>query len=175
MHGYRRISIMALVVGLTVTVGWAQGPSPRPQTLVAPQVGVCLHEGAETAIERQRREEALAAVRLTNQVVGLAMAFRVRPGNASYPSWDEVAVAGVRMGRMDGGQMGRLARQLQWGADDLLPGWRVHYIADRNGYAFSLADSRDLCGWTYFSDERGLVAEGHTLDAPERVVPIESQ
>ena len=79
--------------------------------------------------------------------------------------------AGARLGRMDGGALGRLARTVQWGSAEPLPGWRVHYVADTNGYSLTLTDSRDACGWTYFGDERGVVGQGYPLEALQGIVP----
>ncbi len=172
----QRIALTAGVFGMMVVAGWAQVPLPPPRAQISPRAA-CLHESpSETAAEKQRRDDALAAVHLTDQVVAMGQGFPgFRPSGAPYPSWAELAVPGARLGRMDGGPMGRLARQIDWGSGEPLPGWRVHYVADRSGYSLSMTDSRDPCGWTYFGDERGVVAQGYVLSAPERFVPVDSQ
>ncbi|MEQ1760787.1 MAG: hypothetical protein ABL986_20965 [Vicinamibacterales bacterium] len=138
---------------------------------------MCLHESGETWAERQRRDEALAAVHLTDRLVDLTRSEsrRLTGRLGPYPAWSDLSAAGARLGRMDGGAMGRLARKVQWGNREPLPGWQVHYVAGDEGYAVSLTDTRDACGWTYFGDERGIVAEGYPMDAPVGVVPVDSQ
>ncbi len=171
-----RVAVAGAALSLTTVAGWAQIPGPPPRMQAPVLAGACLHEGYETAAERQRRDDALAMLRLTARLVGMSRGFPIfnqdLPG---YPSWEELAAAGARLGRMDGGPMGRMARKVQWGSAEPLPGWRAHYVADRSGYALSLTDSRDKCGWTYFGDERGVVAQGYALDALDGVVPVDSQ
>jgi hypothetical protein len=139
--------------------------------LIAPalaQAQVCLHRGFESPVEVRRREEALAAARLINSVMGRA---RLPNQPARYQSWEELAaspaIATLRA-------MGELARNIQWGSSEPLPGWRIRHITGDEAYAFSLTDARDPCGFTYSSDESGVVVEGYPVENGRRggIVPI---
>jgi hypothetical protein len=127
----------------------------------------CLHKEFETAVQRERRDEALRAVRLINS----ANAMQGRFGRP-YPPWEELAANAGNL-RMDGGPMGRLARKMQWGAREPLPGWTIYYLAAENGYAFSLRDALDPCGFTYVSDDRGVIVAGEAIEPRTRVIPTE--
>jgi hypothetical protein len=165
----------AVAAGTLTIIGLASAQVRPPRPRVPGLQVQCLHEESETDAERQRRERALALVHLTDRLVQMARQFpAVRPPEP-YPSWDQLAGGGARLGRMDGGPMGRLAREAAWGTGEPLPGWRAHYVADINGYSLSLTDSRDACGWTYYGDERGSVGHGYLLDARGGVVPVDSQ
>jgi len=165
---YRRLGpiFMAGIFGVVSSAGAQVSPRSGPSV-------ACGHGQAESAMERERREEALSALRLTARAVDMAMG----PGRtASYPRWDDVALAGARLARMDGGSMGRLARQMAWTSAELLPGWSRHYVADQGGYSLELRDRRDPCGWSFVTDERGPVLQGSLLDpGGPRLVPVDSE
>jgi hypothetical protein len=137
-----------LSVVLLMGLGWA-GP------LLAQGQQACLHAGLETNVEAQRRQDALAATRMINTLVGGGLPVRA----PAYPTWEQVAgLAGLASLRSMGGPMGDLARRIQWGAREPLPGWRIHYVAGEDGYAFSLTDTRDPCAFTYSSNDTGIVS-----------------
>jgi hypothetical protein len=176
MQLIERLTLVLATLGLAAGVAWAQVRPTPPRVERGDRIGMCLHEAPEAAAERQRRDDALAMVRLTDRLVGMLGGFpSLGRRSETYPTWEDLGAAGMRLGRMDGGPMGRLARQVQWGTREPLPGWQAHYVADGNGYALSLTDTRDPCGWTYFGDERGVVAQGYALGAHEGVVPVDSQ
>jgi hypothetical protein len=131
----------------------------------------CLHRGLEAAEEVQRRDEALLAMRLIDQ----ALLQRSPFSRAPYPTWEELAGSpAIPPLRGMGDQMGEVARKMRWGTDEPLPGWQIHYVAGRDGYAFSLTDVRDPCGFTYYANDTGAIAEGHQLRDSRRgrIVPI---
>jgi hypothetical protein len=121
----------------------------------------CLHSGAlEAPAEARRRDDALAAARMINTLA----ASRLSNRSTGYLTWEQIAdspqLASLRGA---GGPAGELARKIQWGTDEPLPGWAIHYIASDNGYAFSLTDTRDPCLFTYSSNDRGVVVEGQPV------------
>ena len=129
----------------------------------------CLHEGGETQFDRARRTEALNAARLINTAQ-----VRARGGGA-YLSWEALATSPVvtaLRGRDIIGAAGEVARKMIWGSDEPLPAWRIHYVAQRDAYAFSLTDQRDPCNFTYASNDTGVIVEGYPLGATTRVVPL---
>lgn len=115
----------------------------------------CLHDGRETPAERTRRTDALTAVRLINTAEAGLKLFRDLPELANAPA--------VMVMRSEGGQTGKVARAIHWDSDELLPGWRAHFVVTDNRYALSLRDTRDACGFTYSTNETGLIVEGYPI------------
>ncbi len=130
----------------------------------------CLHGRAETAGARNSRLDALRAARIINSAQG----WEARGG--SFLPWEQLGSAGyVILLRGDGGRSGDLVRRMKWGEREVLPGWRIHFVVADEAYAFSLRDSRDACGFTYSSDESGVVLEAYPVERdgslPRRATP----
>lgn len=148
---------------LAVAVLWS---APSSAQLARP----CLHGSNETPTQAERREEATDAADLINRVLGR------KPLGSSYPSWEQLENwAGLSSYRGMRGPLGDLARKMTWGANQPLPGWQIHYVAENDAYAFSLTDVRDPCRLTLASNDRGIVIEGQpTMPRTPRVVPLDS-
>lgn len=126
----------------------------------------CAHGRDETPEERTRREDALQAVRLINAAQG------TRPFMGGYIPWDRLGLSDYVISlRGDGSRGGELARRMNWGGSEVLPGWRVHFVATLRAYAFSLHDVRDPCGLTYSSDDTGAVVRGYPVDRERTLRP----
>jgi hypothetical protein len=122
----------------------------------------CAHGPLATPEARARRDDALAAARLIDA------AQATRPLMAGYAPWQRLGSSEyVASLRGEGGSTGELARRMNWGAEEVLPGWRIHMIATPRAYAFSLRDLRDPCGFAFWSDESGKVMGGYPVD-PDR-------
>ena len=159
---------MRLVVFMAVAaLAWGADPAFAQRVQIRP---MCLHGGDESPAEAERREEALAAVRVITQVLS-------RPSFARtpYPSWEELADSQAVL-RLRGlrGRDGDLARRMQWGAGEPLPGWTIHYLATAAGYSVSLTDSRDGCAFTYHTNETGLMVAGVAIQGRPSIVPLET-
>jgi hypothetical protein len=117
---------------------------PRIRPDVRPE---CLHGSNETPAEGQRRLEALNAMRL---IYGLLD--KVPVSMFGYPSWETLArskaVADLKNAP---GTAGELARTIQWGASEPLPGWRLSYETTLTSVDFALTDATDPCSFTYSS------------------------
>jgi hypothetical protein len=149
-----RFSWLALAAALWTTPALAQARD------------ACLHSGVETPDEARRREEGLAAARLINSMT----AGNVRlPNQPRYQTWEQLA-GSQQVGTLRGmgGPLGDLARKIQWGGDEPLPGWRIHHVISATGFAISLLDTRDPCGFTYYSNESGVVVEGYPVVGTRR-------
>jgi hypothetical protein len=74
------------------------------------------------------------------------------------------------------GTWGDLVRKIDWDTDQPLPGWRIHYVAAQDGYAFSLSDLRDPCQFTFASNDTATVIQGRLADrrGQVRVIPLDS-
>ena len=154
--------------------------------LLAPMFVMARPDGA-TAQEQcasagptsQRRTEALRAVRMFNTAASAEgrspLVPRPRTPEPPYPEWSDLGTSGsVAMWRADGGPTGDLARKIRGGDIEPLPGWEMHWVASADGYAFTLTDVRDRCGFSYSSDERGVILQGVTLQPRFSVLPAET-
>ena len=147
----------------------------QPQRLAAQEQ--CSSVGPSS----ERRTEALRAVRMFNSAAtagrsGPLVPRVPRQPLPPYPSWSDLTTSvSVGTWRTDGGPMGDLARKIRWGDQEPLPGWQIHWIANADGYAFTLTDMRDRCGFSYSSDERGVILQGVNLQPRFSVIPAETQ
>ena len=156
--GLSRFGLLLALVGLSVVPAMAQTRAR------------CLHAENETEVQQQRRIEALNAADLINRMLDR------RPRNSEYPTWDEFGKSPMVASYLGmAGPRGDLARKIQWGAEQPLPGWEIHYIAAQDGYAFSLTDVRDPCSLTFASNDTGMLIQGRPADrGPVRVIPLDS-
>lgn len=154
-----RIGLLMIAVGL-----WSAPSSAQ----IGPR---CLHGQGETQIQQQRREDAVDGADLINRILNR------RPRGTAFPAWEELAKSpAVAQFRTLPGRPGDLARRMQWGGDQLLPGWRIHYVAAEDAYALSLTDLRDPCQFTVATNDTGLVIEGRpaNLRGEMRTIPLDS-
>ena len=137
------------------------------------QARQCLHTGLQNPAEVRRREDALTAARLIN--MAMERGTRLPNQQPEYQRWEALtsspAVASLRG---MGGPLGDVARRMQWGSEEPLPGWEIHHVTREGAYAFSLTDVRDPCGFTYYSNDTGTIVEGHPIRSGGRggIVPI---
>jgi hypothetical protein len=155
-------------IGLLLIVAGLWEAPALAQTI---QLSRCLHGPSETQVQAQRRNEAQDAADLINRALDR------RPRGSAYPTWEALAESqAVSALRGFAGPRGDLARKMQWGSDQPLPGWRIHYVAAQDGYAFSLTDMRDPCQLTLASNDTEVVIQGLPADrrGHPRVVPLDS-
>ena len=100
----------------------------------AAAVGACLHGGDETAEQAQRRQAALRAVRYVNTAENMGV---------------EKARRYVPLGQLPG--------------VPAVDGFKLSLVNDNKGYMLAAKDTRDACGFAYFSDESGLVYEARPI------------
>ena len=134
--------------------------------LAAPSAGFsqgCLHRGGETASERQRRGDALAAIHFINSAESAAR----RTG--AYRPLSELSTF-LAPHRSDGGRLGEIARQMRFDNDEVLPGWTVQLVADTDAYLVMMRDKMDPCGYGYASADDGIVLEGHRVGPPQPLI-----
>lgn len=155
-----RASLILIALGLWIVPTSAQTRLPR-----------CLHGDSETQVQQQRRAEAIEGADLINRLL-----YRGRRDTA-YPTWEALAKS-PRIASFRGiaGRLGDLVRKMEWGTDEPLPGWRIHYVATPDAYAFSLTDMRDPCQFTVAGNDTGAVIEGRPADlrGQPRTIPLDS-
>ena len=153
--------LLVLAVGL-----WG-----APSTAQTAQGERCLHGDSESRVQQQRREDAVDGVDLINRILDRT------PRDVDYPRWEALAKSpGITSYRGMAGRRGDLARRIEWGTDQPLPGWRIHYVASGRAYALSLTDIRDPCQLTVATNDTGLIIEGRRADlrGQMRVIPLDS-
>ncbi len=129
----------------------SQVAPPRSQPPAAPRA--CLHGDGETAAETTRRTEALAAMRMIDEVLGSFPGLR-----SEAPGWQElVQSTGVKRLQGQPGAVGDLARKIRWGSSEPLPGWGIAYVPGRIDARYALTDLRDPCGFTYSSGDPDVI------------------
>ncbi len=129
-------------------------PGPRLQPAVPGRA--CLHDTNETAVEAQRRTEALVAMRLISSIVADAAVGAPRLG--SFPAWDALAgLPAVAVLRNGSGPAAEVARRIDWGGAEPLPGWGIAYVTTRTDVRFALTDLRDPCGFSYSSTDPQVI------------------
>lgn len=101
---------------------------------VAAGGGGCLHDRDETAENAQRRRDALRAVRYVNTAQKMGL---------------EKAKRYVPLSQVPGVPA----------AD----GFRLSLVNDNKTYMLAAKDTRDACGFAYFTDEAGLIYEGQPI------------
>lgn len=124
------------------------------------QARTCLHDDGESAAERQRRLDAMQAVQLLNNAQAAAVA---APGGRFRALFELAQSAVIASARSDGGTLGRVARAMNWGGADLLPGWRLNLVVTDDSYALTLRDVRDVCGFTLSSEDDGVIVQGYPV------------
>jgi len=155
-----RLGLLMALVGVSMGPAVAQTRAPR-----------CLHGENETDVQAERRLEALDTADVINRLIDR------RPRESAYPTWEALGKSPmVASYRGMAGARGDLVRKIEWGAEQPLPGWRIHYVAAPDGYAFSLTDLRDPCELTFASNDTGMVIEGRPADRSGRirVIPLDS-
>ena len=96
--------------------------------------GACLHGHDETAEQAQRRQKALQAVHHVNTVEHMGI---------------EKAKRFVPLGHVPGVPAAE--------------GFTLSLVTDSRTYMLSAKDTRDACGFAYFSDETGLIYEAQPI------------
>jgi len=106
-----------------------------PGRVVVAQQPSCLHGPDESPAEQMRRRQALVMARQINsaQVAARQQMNAYQP----LPLLQRVGPPPV--------------------------GFVAHLAVDQNGYAFSIKDSIDPCGFAWFSDQDGVIYNGEAL------------
>ena len=115
----------------------------------------CLHtSGAETADQQARRRAALAATRTINNVQfnrpeARQNVFLRHEDLASAPFAAKLPSAAAPIVLTPG--------------QDIVPGWRLKLDVVSGGYWFSITDTTDPCGFTFISNNSGLIYTAEPL------------
>jgi hypothetical protein len=117
------------------------------------QAQQCLHGNNETAQEKQRRFDAVSAVRRINTAE-----FQNKPDAKKFVSFAELVTSATWKKLNAKGFL-----KLSDGAIDVLPGFELRLTTDGISYALSLTDKSDPCKFTVFSDDAGIIYTGQPI------------
>lgn len=121
----------------------------------------CLHGEGESAAEAGRRNAALETMRLIDYVLSTPPLPRDR-------SWEAIARSPVIAElRSTIGPAGDLARRIQWGSPEPLPGWGLAYVVSGAAVRYALTDLTDPCSFAYSSSDPDVIPRGRA-----RIVPL---
>jgi hypothetical protein len=141
----------ALVCAALIVAQQQQGKAPLPRSPMARLQSV------ETASES--RQTGVNVVRLINTAE-----VYYKQAHGSYATWDELFSSGEISKRE---KPGTKFQGLKLSAGpEVTPGWILNLVtaASGEGYELSLRNSPDACGFSFFSDERGIIYQGGWID-----------
>ena len=148
----------------TVDIAVATGRPGRSAALRAPSgrsrpdSRSCLHDEEETSVEAARRDDALETLRLIDSVLSVPTRDR---------TWETLARStAVAELRSAAGPKGDLARKVQWGSSEPLPGWGLAYVTSGGVVRYALTDLRDPCAFAYSSADPDLFPDARIV--PQR-------
>jgi hypothetical protein len=153
--------IVLLSAGLLAQAGVS------PPGNVTPPVEPCFHGAQETEIERARRTDAVAAMRMIDWVMRQHGVEGLRD---VWPVMGNLTAAIILKDAE--GRVGELARRIGWGADEPLPGWRItlsRSSRSRQVTVYALTDTRDPCALTLLSTDPDVVPP-----RPYGVMPLDA-
>lgn len=120
----------------------------------------CLHGPNETPQENDRRMHALAVTRFVNTVE-----HRYKNTHGKFLPSSELQDAAIV------GEMGLTDTYAHKNASfaagtDVLQGFELSFTLGEDSYSFRVTDKMDPCGFSFFSDQRAVIFEGHAIGSP---------
>jgi hypothetical protein len=148
------MSTHALELAAVLSVALASAPAFAQQPQLQPQA--CLHDASETEAQAARRKQALGAARMVNNIQAN------QPGSATktYFTHDQLEVSPFYLANSTKGTLQPM--NFKPGAD-ILPGWKLTLDTTRDGYWFIIKDATDPCGFSWVSNQDGLIYKAEHL------------
>ena len=143
-----RRRFIGLAILALVTVGTSASPSPQQQP--------CLHDANETPDQAARRREALGATRNVNNIQAN------QPGSQSRQYFAHEQLASSPFVQKNAANAQIAVMNFAPGAE-ILPGWKLTLDVTREGYWFMIKDVSDPCGFTWISNQNGLIYKAEHL------------
>lgn len=145
----------------TASVLAQQGAKPQPAT-----PSRFLSRLSLTETTRDSRQVGVTVVRLINTAE-----MNYKRAHGSYATWDELFRSGAISERE---KQGTMFQGLKLSAGpEVTPGWVLNLVTAVGGqqYELSLRNSPDACGFSFFSDERGVIYQGGVIDCSVELKP----
>ena len=143
-----RRPFLGLAILAVMTVGASASPPSRQQS--------CLHDANETPDQAVRRKEALGAARTVNNIEAN------QPGSASRQYFAHEQLASAPFVQKNAANAQIAVMNFAPGAE-ILPGWKLTLDVTRDGYWFMIKDVSDPCGFTWISNQVGLIYKAEHL------------
>ena len=150
---FQRLDRRTLLIGGDMTQRLAQLVATILLLCATAQAQQCLQSNTETAQEKQRRYDAVNAVRRINTAE-----FQNKPEAKKFVPFAEL-VTSATWKKLNG--QGPL--KLSDGAIGVLPGFELRLTTDGVSYALSLTDKSDPFKFTVFSDDIGIIYTGQPI------------
>jgi len=116
----------------------------------------CLHDVNETPDQAARRREALGATRNVNNIQAN------QPGSQSRQYFAHEQLASAPFVQKNAANAQIAVMNFAPGAE-ILPGWKLTLDVTREGYWFMIKDVSDPCGFTWISNQNGLIYKAEHL------------
>ena len=120
------------------------------------QQQTCLHDANETPDQAVRRREALGATRNVNNIQAN------QPGSQSRQYFAHEQLASSPFVQKNAANAQIAVMNFAPGAE-ILPGWKLTLDVTREGYWFMIKDVSDPCGFTWISNQNGLIYKAEHL------------
>ena len=118
----------------------------------------CLHDAGETPEQATRKRAALTATRTINNIQ-----FN-RPEAATQVFLRHEELAGAPYAAQMKTSQNPAVQQISLSpGTDILPGWRLTLDVTASGYWFSVKDTTDPCGFSFISNNSGLIYTAYPL------------
>jgi hypothetical protein len=127
--------------------------------LAAPAVAQqCLHDAGETPEQATRKRAALTATRMINNLQVN------RPEAAQHIFLRHEDLESAPFAAQMKASTNPAVQQISLSpGTDILPGWRLTLDVTSSGYWFSVKDTTDPCGFSFISNNSGLIYTAHPL------------
>ncbi len=118
----------------------------------------CLHDPNETPEQVTRKRAALTATRMINNI----QINRPEAAKQVFLRHEELAAAPFAA-QMQASQNPVVQQISLSPGTDILPGWRLTLDVTASGYWFTVKDTTDPCGFSFISNNSGLIYTAHPL------------
>lgn len=143
----RKLAILLSALMICSGAAWAQ---QKP----------CSHGANESAEETQRKVQAISAVRLINTVQA-----SYHNQNNRYATLEELAGSSwIESLKNRPAPLGDLAKSMSLNPKgEIIPGFEVRLTTDGTKYSIFVTDKTDSCGFSFFSDQQGVIYFGQAI------------
>lgn len=153
-----KIRVSGVGIALLVAFACAALIAAQQQTSRPPGAGLARLQATQTS-----RDSRLIGIDVVRTIETAEVEHRSWHG--SYASWTELYHSADEQKRW---------QHLQLSAGpEVVPGWKLDLVASSDGQHFelSLRNVADPCGFSFFSDEHGLIYQGGAIDCSIELKP----
>ncbi|MGA3327060.1 MAG: hypothetical protein ABSF45_21555 [Terriglobia bacterium] len=141
----RLIGMTVVAFALFTVGGWAQE---------------CLHGPTETSQQKDRRMQALAVTRFVN-----TLEHRYKKDHGRLLALAELHDPAI-VQEMGLTETFAYKNSSFVAGTDVMQGFELSFTLGEDSYSFRVTDKTDPCGFSFFSDQRAVIFEGHAIGSP---------